>query len=222
MKLRWILAVQAAIFLFGFLRTGPVGNPIPEKLLISGLFVATALLLYLKARNSRYAAYMAGAMVFCFGGDIATSELVAGGMMTAMLFFGAAHVLFITGYYQTARQRSPTPFRNRFVPGAVVYGLAFFLVWGLTVAPAEVGAAFRLGSLFYGLLVSIMAAAAIPLAAADRVYLPAAVGAGLFWISDSLIAVGLTRPFPGIALAVLSTYFLGLAGILYAGKKTAR
>lgn len=217
MKLKFILILQAVLLLAGccLIKFQPL--PTIIKIVVSGLFVISAFMLWMRRKNT-YGKFAAFAMLFCFLGDLATSGLIIGGLVTSMLFFGIAHVLFIITYVKTIKECSGKIINSGLIKGIVIYYIYFIIMWFVGIRFSGLGLVFLTGALLYGLLVSTMSALAWSLCEVNRSYFPAAVGGALFLFSDSIIALTQTVTFPGSDIVILIPYFLGLFGILYANR----
>lgn len=211
MKLKLILMIQIILFVTGSI-IGAMS--LYSKLIISALFVVTAISYFLKEKIIYYK-FTLPAMAFCFLGDIATSDLIPGGLITAMLLFGIGHILFILGYYKTTKNIQGYFQKRTFILFGLCYYILFVFVWIFIILPSGLGTFFIFAALIYGVIASTMSSMAASLAQVNKVYLPAAVGAALFWFSDTMIAVNLTKPFPGIDFLIMLTYFLAVGLIIH-------
>ena len=217
MKLKIILILQTILVLSGYCAVKFQPLPIIIKMVVSGLFVISAFMLW-KQRRTTYSKFAAFAMLFCFLGDLGTSGLIIGGLIASMLFFGIAHVLFIITYVKTIKEYSGKIINSGFIKGIAIYYIYFIVMWFVGIRFSGLGLVFLTGALIYGLLVSTMAALAWSLYKVNRSFFPAAVGGALFLFSDSIIALTKTVAFPCSDLVIIIPYFLGLFGILYANR----
>ncbi|MEH0975280.1 lysoplasmalogenase [Micromonospora sp. CPCC 205546] len=186
MRRLWPFAVVAAVELLGVAADSTVLQWLAKPLL------APVLLVYL-LRVRRRVDPVAVGLVFATGGDIAL--LVSGetAFLVGMGCFLGTQVAFLTAFL---RHRRPP-----FVAVAsylACWAVANLVLWN-SLGPL------RLPVLGYGLALSLMAAAA---AGVSR---RAALGGGLFLISDLLIGMEAAGSrIPGHSLAVMTTYIAAL------------
>jgi hypothetical protein len=192
--LRLLLAVWAALLILGF-AFGKLDeeriNRIPRanKILSSAILVICALIWWLFGAASTpladYAALLFFGMVFSFIGDVIMAQLLP--LPQYVLFgmgaFGAAHVLYISGYLRFGGVLDLQDGGARAVGLAVLLVLAVVLWWTLIRSP-RTPAVLNYGSLGYALLLAAMAGLAVSLALQEPRFVPLALGALLFLVSD--------------------------------------
>jgi hypothetical protein len=192
--LRLLLAVWAALLILGFV-FGRLDeeriNRIPRanKILSSAILVICALIWWLAGAASTpladYAALLFFGMAFSFIGDVIMAQLLP--LPQYVLFgmgaFGAAHVLYISGYLRLGGVLGLQDGRARAIGLVVLLVLAVLLWWTLIRSP-RTPAVLNYGSLGYALLLAAMAGLAVSLALQETRFVPLALGALLFLVSD--------------------------------------
>jgi hypothetical protein len=195
--LRLLLAVWAALLILGFV-FGRLDeeriNRIPRanKILSSAILVICALIWWLAGAASTpladYAALLFFGMAFSFIGDVIMAQLLP--LPQYVLFgmgaFGVAHVLYISGYLRLGGVLGLQSSGARAVGLAVLLVLAVALWWMLIRSP-RTPAVLNYGSLGYALLLAAMAGLAVSLALQEPRFVPLALGALLFLVSDVLL-----------------------------------
>ena len=187
--------------------------PRPLRMLSSALVLLAAL-----AQARRGPARLVAAGMGCgFAGDLIMAELVPlpEHVLFGMLSFGLGHGCYLRALDARARQsgRAMPPAGRLALPFAWAVALAGWL--GMVRNPT-ISAALNYGALAYALLLASMAGAAAALASADRRYAGAALGGGLFLLSDLILAARLFRQahFAQIGDVVWLTYIAGQALIV--------
>jgi len=181
-------------------------QPFPGSALVKGCAVGALALLALRPRAERQGAgVLALALAFCTAGDILLDldpRLFAFGLGAFLL----AHVTYI---YLFARNRTSGGRLGARRVAAVVVILVYSGVLSAWIVPS-------VGALAVPVVVYICALTAmVCMAILARFRQPwAAVGAVLFLISDSLLAIHkFKEPVPWRDVLVWSTYYLGQCGI---------
>jgi hypothetical protein len=189
-----LLAVWTALLILGF-AFGRLDeeriNRIPRanKMLSSAILVICALIWWLAGAASTpladYAALLFFGMAFSFIGDVIMAQLLP--LPQYVLFgmgaFGAAHALYISGYLRLGGVLGLQNGGARAVGLAVLLILAAVLWWTLIRSP-RTPAVLNYGSLGYALLLAAMAGLAVSLALQEHRFVPLALGALLFLVSD--------------------------------------
>jgi uncharacterized membrane protein YhhN len=212
-----LYALTAALLLLGLALGRPDARrrnriPLPVRMLSSALVLAAALLLWKDAgaRTERGARLIAGGMGCDLLGDLVMAKLIPlrRHVIWGMLAFGAGHTLYMRAFLERSRQATVA---GRPYPAlGTAWAIALAGWWALVRNP-EVGKTLNYASLIYGLLLASMSGLAVSLAALERRYAPAALGGGLFLISDMILASELFRKrhFPSIGDLIWLTYIVG-------------
>lgn len=194
--------------------------PRPLRMLSSALVLLAAL-----AQARRGPSRLVAAGMGCgFAGDLIMAELLPlpEHVLFGMLSFGVGHGCYLRALAARRAAAPDIPAAGRAaLPLAWLVALAGWL--GLVRNP-KISAALNYGALAYALLLASMAGAAAALATADRRYTGAAVGGGLFLLSDIILAARLFRQahFPQIGDVVWLTYIAGQALIVDGLNQEAR
>jgi hypothetical protein len=214
LNLKLVLLVQSLLFIIGAI----VGNLERVnryfEMPVSFLFILTALYLYTK-KKSIYTKFVAIAMIFCFLGDMTLAKFIPGGIMLGMAMFAVAHIFFIIGYTKTVKENQGNIINKSFVIAIILYCTYFIIVWNMLLRCTPKGSSFAIASLIYGFLICVMASISVSLYKNYREYLKTAIGAFMFVLSDTLIAVTLTTPVPYSDLIIWITYVLALYGVIH-------
>jgi hypothetical protein len=216
-----LLAVWTALLILGF-AFGKLDeeriNRIPRanKMLSSAILVVCALTWWLAGAAGTpladYAALLFFGMAFSFIGDVIMAQLLP--LPQYVLFgmgaFGAAHVLYISGYLRLGSVLGLQDGGARAVGLAVLLVLAVVLWWALIRSP-RTPAVLNYGSLGYALLLAAMAGLAVSLALQETRFVPLALGALLFLVSDVLLGHRLFQggTFLLVGDLVWMTYIVG-------------
>jgi hypothetical protein len=215
--IRLIYALAGLLLFLGLLlgqrdERGVNRIPRPLRMLSSALVLLAAL-----AQARRGPPRLVAAGMGCgFVGDLIMAELLPlpEHVLFGMLSFGVGHGCYLRalGARRAAAPDIPAAGRAA-LPLAWLVALVGWL--GLVRNPA-IGAALNYGALAYALLLASMAGAAAALATTDRRYTGAAVGGGLFLLSDLILAARLFRQahFTQIGDVVWLTYIAGQALIV--------
>lgn len=139
-----------------------------------------------------YAGSIAVGMSFGFLGDLVLARVipVARRVLAGMALFGLGHIAYILAF---AGFGTNYPVRDARLPVGVWTGwmLVGVLGWWLAVYRASPRTELRWAALAYSLLLASTPALATTLALQDANFIPTAVGASLFVISDILLATAL-------------------------------
>ena len=196
--------------------------PRPIRILLSILLVVSALFILGSSgeNTSVYSTWVLGGMLLSFIGDLAMAKIIpfrnriAGGM----LFFALAHGLYITAYIRTLHLRGLTLISTNFFVVLISFEAVAFIGWRSLVRNPKGKKSINAGSLLYTFCVAFMASTAVRLAlTGGSSWWVAAVGAILFVISDSIIAVTKLGKitFKYSEIFVWLTYVSGQVGIIY-------
>jgi hypothetical protein len=222
-----LLAIWAALlilgFIFGRLDEEKI-NRIPRlnKMLSSAILVICTLIWWrvgaVDTPLAAYAAFLFLGMAFSFLGDLIMAQLLA--LPQYVLFgmgtFGVAHVLYIAAYLRLGSVLGLQDGRARAVGLTVLLVLAVVLWWTLIRSP-QTDAVLNYGSLGYALLLAAMAGLAVSLALQQPHFVPLAVGAMLFLISDVFLGHRLFQggSFLLVGDLVWMTYIVGQLLIVF-------
>lgn len=212
--LKLVLLVQFILFIIGAILENFEKLNSFTAMSISFIFLLTALYLFLKIRTV-YSKFIFIATIFCFLGDLTLAKFLPGGLMVGLGMFAIAHVFFISGYVKTIFEEKGKVFSKAFFISEIILFTYFIILWIIFLENTSKGISFAIASLVYGLLITTMASAGWSLWQTDKKYLQTAIGAVLFVISDSLIAISITKTIPHIEIAIWTTYVLALYGIIY-------
>lgn len=222
-----LLIIWAALlilgFVFGKLDEERINRiPRPNKILSSAILVICALIWWRAGASgtplSTYAALLFFGMAFSFLGDLIMAQLLP--LPQYVLFgigaFGVAHVLYISGYLRLGGVLGLQDGRTRTLGLAVLLVLAVVLWWVLIRSP-QTDAVLNYGSLVYALLIAVMAGLAVSLALQQPRFVPLALGAVLFLISDVFLGHRLFQggKFLLVGDLVWMTYIVGQLLIVF-------
>jgi hypothetical protein len=179
----------------------------------------------LAARSRRdlpFCVFIAVGMTAGFLGDLLLAELlpVSDPTPAGMAAFGFGHLAYITGIlFLWRRQDRSQPLLLAWLVWMVI-GLGG---WYVMVYPSSQPATLRWEALGYVLLLASTAGFASGLALGDRSYWPLALGAGLFLLSDLILATQLSRSLdlPFLGPAVWLTYGPAQMLIVYSSRQVA-
>jgi hypothetical protein len=196
-----LLIVWAALLFGGFIFGGPADAsrrmPAWTRMASSATLVVAAFSWYAFTRHSPaggYALLVAIGMSFGFLGDLALAGFLPGGrnVIAGISFFGIGHIFYITAMLRFASAAGLTAPGARW--GALVIWLLVGLVGWYIVVYRGAGAAgiaptvVHWIALPYALLLAGTAGVATGLALQDSRFVPLALGAALFLISDLILA----------------------------------
>ena len=200
----WLLGLLFvwAILLFGGFLFGSGGDashrmPTWSRMASSATLVAAAFSWYLFARGTPAAGYallVAVGMTFGFLGDLLLAGLLPGGrnVILGIVSFGVGHVFYIIAMLRLASAAGLTASGPRW--GALAVWLLVGLIgWYLVVWRGAASAGIPMSivhwiALPYALLLATTAGLATGLALQDGRFIPLAVGAALFLLSDLILA----------------------------------
>lgn len=222
-----LLAVWAALLILGFVfgrldQTRINRIPRANKILSSAILVVCALIWWLAGAAGTplaiYAALLFLGMAFSFLGDMIMAQLrpLPQYVLFGMGAFGLAHVLYIAAYLQLGGVLGLQDAWARAIGLAILLILAVVLWWTLIRSP-QTPAMLNYGSLGYALLLATMAGVAVSLALQEARFVPLALGALLFLISDVFLG---HRLFQGgnfllVGDLVWMTYIVGQLLIVF-------
>jgi hypothetical protein len=226
-RLPWALLLLWAAFLFGGFALGQMDEAertrIPTWARMSSSFtlVVAAWSWHGMAseRVGRFGLLVAVGMTFGFIGDLALAELLhlPDPTLAGMGAFGIGHIAYIAAIVLHSNERGLTARWPRY--GAWATWLAIgAIAWAIVVLPSQEPAALRLAALPYTLLLASTVGLATGLALQAVTFTPLAIGAGLFFLSDLILAGQMFRhmQFRGIGDLVWLTYGPGQMLIVYA------
>jgi len=222
-----LLAVWAALLILGF-AFGRLDeeriNRIPRtnRIISSAILVVCALIWWLAGASgtplAAYAALLFFGMAFSFLGDVIMAQLLPlpEYVLCGMGAFGVAHVLYISGYLRLGSVLGLQDGRARAVGLAALLVLAVVLWWMLIRSP-QTDAVLNYGSLGYALLLAAMAGLAMSLALQEPRFVPLALGAVLFLVSDVFLGHRLFQggTFLLVGDLVWMTYIVGQLLIVF-------
>lgn len=172
---------------------------IPHWARLSGTFllVLYAVLGWISRQGAvrRYAALIAGGMLFGHLGDLAMGGFIPSpnGWLAGMLLFGIGHGFYIAAFIGLGRRLG----RGGFSPAVpIMLVLGCLLWWGLTRG-SDAAALMRYGALAYTLVIAVMTGLALRLAVSQPAWRSLAAGALLFLLSDVLLGASAFRGVSG-------------------------
>ena len=229
----WLLGLLFvwAILLFGGFIFGGAGDaarrmPTWSRMASSATLVVAAASWYLFARGTAAAGdalLVAAGMAFGFLGDLLLAGVLPGGrnMILGIVSFGVGHIFYIAALLRLAAAAGLTAPGPRW--GALAVWLLVGLVgWYIVVWRGAASAGIPMSTVHwialpYALLLSTTAGLATGLALQDGRFIPLAIGAGLFLLSDLILAGEL---FSGLSFRLIGdviwlTYGPGQMLIVY-------
>lgn len=227
---RWwlilLLALWAVLLFGGFLFGKGDANhhmPLATRIASSLVLVVAGWSWYALSRGGpggaeRYALFVALGMTFGFVGDLLMAGLIPfePHVLAGMLAFGIGHLFYIAAFVGFGNQQGLN------APGPRWLAVAVWLVigmvgWYAVVFRGQEPSILHWAALPYALLLASTAGFATGLAVQASAFIPLAVGAGLFFLSDLILAgqlfSGLT--FPLIGDVIWLTYGPGQMLIVY-------
>lgn len=220
-----ILLILWAIFLYGgfIIGSGDPNRRMPvwTRMASSATLVVAAFSWYAFSRGtaaSGYALLVAIGMTFGFIGDLWLAGLLPGGrnILGGIAAFGIGHIFYITAILRFANATGLTNPALRW--GALAAWLLIGAVgWYLVVFRGQPATTLTWAALLYALLLASTAGLAMGLALQDSRFILLAVGAGLFLLSDLILAGEL---FSGLSFRLIGdviwlTYGTGQMLIVY-------
>jgi uncharacterized membrane protein YhhN len=178
------------------------------------LMPSLLLVFWLAVPASRVKHLVAGALLLSTAGDVLLMYTGAGWFIAGLSAFLCAHLLYIAAFTRISGFKNGFLVKKPWVLGFLAVYLIAFLSWILPYVPG--GMRFPVAT--YALVISAMLASVINLKTAlpSEKWKRMLLGGLLFMLSDSLIAISLFAfTFPGAALAIISTYILGQALLVY-------
>lgn len=216
--MRLVILFQLIIFIVSFIIGKMQQLPIPASFVLSTSFVLTALYFWIKNKTT-YSKFIFLALLFCFMGDVVLMDILPGGKAIGMLFFGIAHILFITCFIKTIKLEKGQILNKAALPGAALFNLFIISIWMIFIRTSQLGTIIITGSILYGLLVANIASFALVLYKTNKIYLLTAIGGASFLLSDGILAIGQATTVPYYDLLVKITYYLALYGVIYSDNK---
>lgn len=219
------LWVVWAIFLFGGFTFGKMNAegehriPRPNRMIASALLVIAAWISAFTQAFPHLLYWVALGMTFGFVGDLFMARLLIKGdghVMGGIGAFGIGHVCYIIGLLLYAQQRSIDLNPALWITAAV-WGMIGLIGWYLAVWRGSDRTVLHAVALIYALLLAGTAATASAVAIAAPFLWVVTVGAGLFLLSDLILAAQLFKGvrFNGIGDVVWLTYSPGQMLIVY-------
>ena len=166
-----------------------------------------------------FALFIALGMTFGLLGDLVLAGLLPGGrnVLAGIAAFGIGHVFYITGILRFGNQYGLNDPGTRW--GALVSWLVVGLLgWFFVVYRGQEPTVLHWAALPYALLLASTAGFATGLAVHSNLFIPLAVGAALFLLSDLILAAELFNglSFRSIGDVIWLTYGPGQMLIVYA------
>lgn len=226
MKVVLFVMVQILLFTAGWLSAARKSSislnvrlPLIYRILLSASLLISSLFAFLNT-HSLYSMWVLLGMLSSFLGDLAMAEVLpfknrlAGGM----LFFGIAHMLYITSYIGTIHQYGLKLLNPTFAIPVSLYGLLIIVSWFIFVRSPENSTFINIGSFVYAIWLGFMASCAAELAILlGSAWWLTSAGAFLFAMSD--LTIGITKlgkkKFKNPEIFIWLTYVAGQAGIIY-------
>lgn len=162
----------------------------PLRLSTSVMLVGCAWLLWLNSSRdlADVALFLALGMTFGCLGDLILAGVIPlpKRMIGGIIAFGVGHVFYIIGLMNLAAMRGlANPISGSLF--WVVYVLVSSFLWVMFISNPAKSRTLNIGSLVYAWLISVMAGAAGGLAIQDARFTLAAIGGGLFLLSDLIL-----------------------------------
>ena len=195
--IQWILlslwaAILVAAFAFGKLTPDRTRYAVRPLLMVtSALLVVMAVLFWWQYRLitslTSFSLLLALGMAASFIGDLIMAEYIPTPqrVIFGILAFGAAHLLYITGYLNIAQKLGLNIAWWAVGGGAIVLGI---ILWAVFARSSQVSAALNYSGLAYTLLICVMTCLAIAVGLGAPRLWPLPVGAILFLASDAILA----------------------------------
>jgi hypothetical protein len=217
----WLLTALIAVLLIGGFALSPYDanrggrmrkiTELPQTLLL----ILIAVIGWIYATQSdlfpTFASLILGGIIFGFIGDLCMANLfkTKHHVLHGMAAFGIGHILYMLAFREIALDLGMTG-HPRFAVAIVIVWIAGIVLWMAVVRKPNDITFIQYAALGYMLLLATMAGIALGLALHSAALIPLAIGAILFLISDTLIAVYLFsgRNFPYRADLVWFTYIL--------------
>ena len=183
-------------FLFGTLNADSTRRmPTWTRLTSSFTLVLIAWLWWMFTRESVYggiAQLFAIGMTFGFLGDLFMAKLIPIGnhVLGGIASFGVGHIVYIFGLIQASNQFN---FTDRLIQGIslITWLILALILWYVIVFRASEKSLLHKASLPYAILLATTAGLATGLALQSSAFILTAIGAGLFLLSDLILATEL-------------------------------
>ncbi len=218
------LLVLWAVFLFGgfLLGSGERRMPTWTRMASSTALLVAGWSWYFVSRGGDtavFAVLIALGMTFGFVGDLVLAEVLGNGrsIMTGIIAFGIGHILYISAILLFSNQSGLNEGGSMW--GALVVWLLIGAVgWYIVVFRGQQPTVLHWAALPYALLLASTTGLATGVALQSASFIPMAIGAGLFLLSDLILAGEL---FSGLKFWLIGdviwlTYGPGQALIVYA------
>jgi hypothetical protein len=226
--LPWALLVVWAVFLFGAFVLGSWDDtqrtriPTWARMASSLALVGAAWSWYGLACGGavgRFSLFVAVGMTVGFLGDLALADLLglAEPTLVGMAAFGLGHVAYIAALVLFGNEQGLAAPAPRY--GALATWLLIGSIgWAAVALPSPQPTALRMAALPYTLLLASTAGLAVGLAQQAALFIPLAIGAGLFFLSDLVVAAEMFRhmKFRGVGDVIWLTYGPGQMLIVFA------
>lgn len=199
------LLLSWGAFLFGGLAFGKptIEDKIPRRMPLWTRMMASATLMTaawfwfaitLGMQANSLALWIAPGMTACFIGDLFMARVfpVRQHILAGMTAFAIGHVCYISGFWQAGDAPGMVDAASRW-PALLVWLLLGGAGWLVFIFPARKKNLLHYVALLYALLLAGTAGVAWSLALSDAVFLPGAIGAALFLLSDLVLGVQLFR-----------------------------
>jgi hypothetical protein len=226
--LPWALLVVWAALLFGGFVFGSLDDagrtriPTWARMASSLTLVAAAWSWYglvCGGTAARFGLLLAIGMMLGFIGDLALAGLlpVAEATLVGMGAFGLGHIAYIAAMVLFGNQHglaAPAPRYEALATWLVIGAIG----WAAVALPSSQPAALRMAALPYTLLLASTVGFAMGLALQAAIFISLAVGAGLFFLSDLVVAAEMFRDlkFQGVGDLIWLTYGPGQMLIVFA------
>ncbi|MBC7264408.1 MAG: lysoplasmalogenase [Chloroflexi bacterium] len=223
-----LLFSWAMLLVFGF-AFGPLNEtrtnriPLPNRMASSFILVLCAVIWWRAGAGVRplagYTALIVVGMACGFLGDlIMAAEIIPmpERVIYGMVAFGLGHIFYIAAYLRLGGALGLTDGRARILSLAALFIVALATWWALIRGP-QAPAVLNYGSLGYALLLSAMVGLAVALAVQEPRFIPLALGAILFLVSDTILGNELFRGnvWTLVGDVVWLTYIAGQALIVF-------
>lgn len=222
----WLIGLLIiwALFLFGgfIIGSGDPARRMPAwtRMASSATLVVAAFSWYWFSRGTEaqnYALLVAIGMTFGFIGDLWLAGLLPGGrnVLGGIAAFGVGHIFYIIAFLRFSSQMGLTDGRRWLALG--IWLLIGLLGWYLVVFRGGEPGVLLWAALVYALLLSTTAGIASGMALQDPRFIPLAIGAALFLLSDLVLAGEMfgDLSFPMIGDVIWLTYGPGQMLIVY-------
>ena len=232
---RWLtgLLIAWAVLLFGGFLLGP-GADVAQRMPVWTRIGSSLALVVVgwswfafgrRGPTGRFALLLAVGMTCGLVGDIVLAGLLPGGsnVLAGIAAFGVGHVCYIAAAVGWGK-RSGLDDRRIWSIALAVWWVVALAAWYLVVFRGQEATVLHWAALPYALLLSSTAGVATGLAVKERAYVPFAIGAALFLISDLILAARLFNDaeFRFIGDVIWFTYGVGQMLIVMAAGAARR